>query len=185
MLDHWFDMLRREFAFTLLIADPESPDWTGHVMGAADLILFVTDSDSPVPAPGELAPGERKSGAFDPQRWLIRLHPADCALPSPSLNWLEALEPDFLLNVRIGTAAHAQRLARLIARRALGVTLSGGAARGFAHFGTIIALRDYGFPIDYLSGASAGSLAALLVAQEQDDLRAQSKDRVEQLMGSH
>jgi NTE family protein len=42
-------------------------------------------------------------------------------------------------------------------KKLLGVALSGGAARGFAHVGVLKAFVDYGVPIDLISGTSAGS----------------------------
>jgi predicted acylesterase/phospholipase RssA/CRP-like cAMP-binding protein len=181
LLDSWLDILREEFDVSLFIADAEKSVWTQHLLGAADLIILVADDDSPLTAPLD----ERATGAFrgpwEPRRWLVRLHASDVALPTPSRPWLESLEPDLHLNVRCGEHAHYQRLARFIRGRAVGLAMSGGAAHGFAHFGTVIALQEFGIPVDFLAGASAGSLAAVLIAQEETDLRAQSGERVERL----
>ena len=43
----------------------------------------------------------------------------------------------------------------------LGVALSGGGARGFAHVGALRALRDLGLKPDIIAGVSAGSVAAV------------------------
>lgn len=56
-------------------------------------------------------------------------------------------------------------------RKRVGLALSGGGARGFAHVGVIKALADNNIPIDLVSGVSAGSfvggaLAAGLSADE-------------------
>jgi len=42
----------------------------------------------------------------------------------------------------------------------VGLALSGGGARGFAHLGVLKALEEKGVKVDMLSGASAGSVAA-------------------------
>lgn len=42
-------------------------------------------------------------------------------------------------------------------RKKIGLALSGGAARGFAHLGVLKALDDHGISIDYVAGTSAGS----------------------------
>lgn len=57
----------------------------------------------------------------------------------------------------------------------VGIALSGGGARGFAHVGVLKALADNGIPIDLVSGVSAGSfvggaLAAGLSADEIVDV---------------
>ncbi len=44
-------------------------------------------------------------------------------------------------------------------RKKVGLALSGGAARGFAHLGVLKALSESGIPIDCIAGTSAGSFA--------------------------
>jgi NTE family protein len=56
------------------------------------------------------------------------------------------------------------RLARLLTRRGVGLVLSGGGARGFAHLGVIRALREARIPIDFVGGSSIGSIIAAGVA---------------------
>ena len=46
----------------------------------------------------------------------------------------------------------------------LGVTLAGGAARGYAHIGVLRAFEEAGIEIDYISGASMGSIIGLFYA---------------------
>lgn len=54
--------------------------------------------------------------------------------------------------------------ARPPARPAVGLALSGGGARGFAHAGVLEALEYAGFPVDYVSGTSMGSVIGALYA---------------------
>jgi NTE family protein len=51
-------------------------------------------------------------------------------------------------------------LARRIAGRAVGVVLSGGGARAFAHLGVLEVLEEAGLTIDRLGGVSLGALVA-------------------------
>jgi len=46
----------------------------------------------------------------------------------------------------------------------LGIALSGGGAKGFAHLGAMQALKDAGISPDLISGTSAGALAGVLMA---------------------
>jgi NTE family protein len=46
-----------------------------------------------------------------------------------------------------------------MARKKIGLALSGGAARGFAHLGVLKVLREHDIPIDFVAGTSAGSIA--------------------------
>lgn len=46
----------------------------------------------------------------------------------------------------------------------LGLSLSGGGAKGFAHLGVMQLLNEKGFIPDLISGTSAGALAGCLLA---------------------
>lgn len=49
-------------------------------------------------------------------------------------------------------------------RKKIGIALSGGAARGFAHLGVLKVLAEYNIPIDCIAGTSAGSFAGAAFA---------------------
>ena len=51
-----------------------------------------------------------------------------------------------------------------MARKKIGLALSGGAARGFAHLGVLKVLVEHNIPIDFISGTSAGSIAGAAFA---------------------
>ena len=57
-----------------------------------------------------------------------------------------------------GTEADYQRLYRFMTGRAIGLVISGGGFRGYAHFGLIKALSESGVPIDCIGGASMGAV---------------------------
>ncbi len=61
------------------------------------------------------------------------------------------------------------RVVRLLTGRAVGLVLSGGGARGFAHLGVVRALREHGVPIDLVGGTSMGGILAAGVAKDWDD----------------
>jgi len=66
----------------------------------------------------------------------------------------------------------ATQLARRICRRTVGLALGSGALRGFAHAGVLATFEQRGVPIDFMSGASAGSIAGslYLTGTRPDDL---------------
>jgi NTE family protein len=80
--------------------------------------------------------------------------------------WLELVKPRAHYHVR--TQADGARAARLITRRATGLVLSGGGAKGFAHLGVLRALKEHGIGIDAIGGASMGALIGAGVALEWD-----------------
>lgn len=49
-------------------------------------------------------------------------------------------------------------------RKKVGLALSGGAARGFAHLGVLKVLAEHNIPIDFISGTSAGSIVGAAAA---------------------
>ena len=51
-----------------------------------------------------------------------------------------------------------------IVRPRVGVVLSGGGARGFAHIGALKVIEESGLPIDYVAGTSMGSIVGGLYA---------------------
>lgn len=48
--------------------------------------------------------------------------------------------------------------------KSIGLALSGGAVKGFAHLGVLQALEETGYKPDYISGTSAGAIAAAFYA---------------------
>jgi predicted acylesterase/phospholipase RssA len=69
--------------------------------------------------------------------------------------------------------ASMERVARRLVGRALGVVLSGGGARGYAHIGAIEALEDAGFTIDRIGGCSMGAFIGGMHAEglEPEEMR--------------
>ncbi len=64
----------------------------------------------------------------------------------------------FCLLLIIGFNAHSQK------RPKVGLTLSGGGAKGFAHIGILQVIDSAGLPIDYITGTSMGSIMGSLYA---------------------
>ena len=58
------------------------------------------------------------------------------------------------------------RLARLLTGHGLGIVLSGGGARGFAHLGVLRAVREAGLIVDAVGGTSIGAIVAAGFAME-------------------
>lgn len=52
----------------------------------------------------------------------------------------------------------------MMERKKIGVALSGGAARGFAHLGVLKVLVEHGIPVDFVAGTSAGSIVGAAFA---------------------
>jgi len=57
-----------------------------------------------------------------------------------------------------------QRQKKSTGNKKVGITLSGGGVRGFAHLGVLKALNEHGIYPDIISGASAGAISGLFYA---------------------
>ncbi len=90
----------------------------------------------------------------DPGLWTFRVPPQE----------LDAVHHDLKIWQRQRYPA-LDRLVRHITFKEVGVALSSGAARGFAHLGVLMVLEDQGIPLDYLCGTSMGGIAALTLAR--------------------
>jgi NTE family protein len=100
---------------------------------------------------------------------LILIHPTGRSRPTGSEAWLDAVRPARLFHLRDRSRADIARIARTITGQSVGLVLSGGGARAYAHVGAIRALRERGVPIDFVGGASMGAIVAAGVAMGWDD----------------
>lgn len=79
-----------------------------------------------------------------------------------------------------GSAASIARVARRLTERSLGIVLSGGGARGYAHIGAIEALQQAGFEIDRIGGCSMGAFIGAMQALglHTDEMRNRCRDEL-------
>ena len=125
--------------------------WSDLCARQADRMLLVATADSPPPPDPS------------PDADLVVLGPS----PGEALRaLLDAVAPraHHRLASTEPTDPGAGRLARRLVGRALGVVLSGGGARGFAHIGALAELEDDGIEVDRYGGCSMGSLIAAMAA---------------------
>jgi NTE family protein len=133
------------------------PEWSTACVRQADRVLLLV-SDAPAA----------------PSLPLSELRGCDVALLEPAVRpgvgaLLDGLEPRSTHRVaRESFTGDVARLARRMAGRAVGLVLSGGGARGFAHIGVIEELLGAGIVIDRVGGASMGAFVGALLAQGMD-----------------
>src|SRR5262249_8186841 len=101
---------------------------------------------------------------------LVILHPRDAGRPAGTRRWLEERSVAMHHHVRADDAGDVARVARFLAGRAVGVVLSGGGARGFAHVGALDAIREAGIPVHLIGGTSMGAVIAAEYALGWDAL---------------
>lgn len=164
----WLDEVESAHDFVLLVADEAPSAWTQRCCRHADEVLLLADATA-APAVHE---SERQCLVERPPRTeaaeiLVLLHPADAAAPRGTAAWLSRRPVADHFHVRPALARDLARLARLQARRAVGLVLAGGGARGFSHLGLLRALQESGVEVDCVGGTSMGSVMAALAAADQ------------------
>jgi predicted acylesterase/phospholipase RssA/CRP-like cAMP-binding protein len=156
----WLAVKEDEHRFVMYVADPADAVFTDMALHNADLILLIGQAGD------DAAPRSWEKQAFDEasapvaRRALVLWHQTHGDTLSGTAAWLAPRQLDFHLHVRSGIQGDLERLARVIAGRAVGLVLGGGAARGFAHLGVYRALYESGTPVDWLGGASIGAVMA-------------------------
>ena len=163
----WFANAEHEGDFVLYAAEPDEEDWIPIMSRQVDRLFRVAAGATPPPPDLAVVPGDTPYS----QRLtdLILIQKAHCRIPRGSAAWSAAVKPDRLFHVRQNRPGDLQRLARVITGQAVGLVLSGGAARAYAHIGAIRTLRAAKIPIDFVAGVSMGAIIAAGVAMGWDD----------------
>ena len=135
--------------FVVLLAAPQDPEWASFCLRQADRVLVIAHG----PPEGDFAWPEGCDVAFlgtprvgDVAAWRRALRPRAHHVTGPDL------------------AASAQRIARRLVGRSLGLVLSGGGARAFAHLGVVEVLAEEGLVFDRVGGTSMGAFIGGMVA---------------------
>ena len=145
------EQAEQENAHVLLVDETGAGVWSDLCARQADRTLLVATADSPLPAEPS------------PDADLVVLGPSSGAALRALLDAVQPRAHHRLASTEPSDPG-AGRLARRLVGRALGVVLSGGGARGFAHIGALAELEADGIEIDRYGGCSMGSFIAAMAA---------------------
>jgi NTE family protein len=168
----WFNRIEEVNDFVVYVANWSASGWTRQCCRQADVILLAAPARGRVnPWPTGIVEAATARGARVELALLHQgsIHPG-CTAP-----WLRTLPST--LHHHIVEPGDYGRVARLLTRRGVGLVLSGGGARGFAHLGVIRALREAKVPIDFLGGVSIGAIIAAGAAMGWSDEEMQLRYR--------
>ena len=172
----WFDTLEEKNDAVFLISPIADTPWFRTCIRQADRIWYFARADArpsvPLLPPEEPSPA-RQFRLVD----VIILHHGMDRRAATTDEWRLACEAARLFHWRGVDDADAARLARVIARRSIGLVLSGGGARGYAHIGVVRALREAGLPFDVIGGTSIGAVIAACAAMGWDDNEIETRIR--------
>jgi NTE family protein len=164
----WFSEVERTHDFVLYVAEEREAGWAQVVARQVDRLFRVGRGDHKAP---KTPRSHLHASPLQAQKLvdLILLQPANLATPAGSEAWMEAAEPARIFHLRHDHAPDIQRIARVLTGQSVGLVLSGGGARAYAHVGAVRALRERGVPIDFVGGVSMGAIVAGGVAMGWDD----------------
>lgn len=150
------DELEASHDYLLYVADPNLTHWTRRCLGQADRVLLLADPHQN-PLPGTV---EQWLNQFEvPIRTeLVLWHTPQTERPKETAVWLDKRQVHTHHHIRQEDDQHMARLARRLTGHAIGLVLSGGAARGYAHVGVFRALDELGIPVDYVGCTSMGAI---------------------------
>lgn len=160
----WFHAIEEANDYVVYVAHPQPSAWTRQCCRQADTLLLAAMADAP-PRPWPHMEDGGSDNAMA-RADLVLLHP-DRLRGGALQSWAATAVCD--QHHHIVDAADIGRLARLISHHGVGLVLSGGGARGFAHLGVIRALREARVPLDAVGGASIGGIIAAGVAAGWND----------------
>jgi len=162
----WFSEVERVHDYVLYVAESDEPVWAPFVPRLVDRLFQVARGDRTPQVDGTLpsAVTLRGQGLVD----LLLIQPPDLARPVGSEDWLDATGATRIFHARPGHTPDFQRLARVLTGQSVGLVLSGGGARAYAHAGAIKALRERGVPVDFIGGSSMGAIIGAGIAMGWD-----------------
>lgn len=153
----WFSRVEDAHDFVLYVAEQDEPAWAALCARQVDRVFVVGNV--------LLAPPNRPmphAGVLDAQRRtdLILLRDPRMSRPANTNVWLDAIQPGRWFHAVEGDQGDAERMARVVTGCAVGVVMSGGGARAYAHIGALRALHEAKVPVDFVGGSSMGAVVA-------------------------
>jgi NTE family protein len=159
---HWFHKIESANDFVVYVGDPAPGRWSSLCIRQADALLLLARAEGSV-GPWQALAGSRESSMAPQRAELVLLHDGKIARGAAA-RWLAAVQPG-IPHHHITSPPDISRVARMLTGRGVGLVLSGGGARGFAHIGVVKALREARVPIDLVGGTSMGGILGAGVAQ--------------------
>ena len=163
----YFDELENRNDVVLLLGAIGDTAWFKMTQRHADRMWVMARADArpSVPLLPEDTSPARQFRLVD----LVLIHHQEERRATSTLEWKYATEATRVFHWNGLDHEQARRLARTMSGKSVGLVLSGGGARAYAHIGVIKALREASCPVDFVGGASMGAIIAAGIACGWDD----------------
>lgn len=163
----FFDALERDHDLVILTAAIGDTPWYRLAMRQADRIWVLARADARPSVP--LFPEEPSPARAFQLIDVVLCHSSGERRACKPKTWSDAANATRIFHWNGLAGEDCNRLARVMAGRSIGLVLSGGGARAYAHIGVIRALRERGIAIDFVGGASMGAVIGACVAMGWND----------------
>jgi NTE family protein len=156
----WMATVEQTHDFVLYVAEVHETTWASLCARQVDRLFMLGDAMEPPPPLPASGLSREQHQLID----LIMLRGPRQERPRKTGVWLDALEPARWFHAAEGSATDAARIARVVTGTSVGLVLSGGGARAYAHIGAVRALAEAGTPFDFIGGSSMGAIIGAGVA---------------------
>ncbi|MEM9331741.1 MAG: patatin-like phospholipase family protein [Pseudomonadota bacterium] len=158
--------LEDDYDLLILCSYPDQEAWMRRSTRQSDRVCVVTESGVDIPdgLSDLIAQKSHDHQMID----LFVLYPNEQVCPRLTQNVLDQIGVNRHFHIRVTEKKDWERWSRIITGRSVGLVLSGGGARAYAHLGAVRALQEAGIPIDYVSGSSMGGIIAASIAMGWD-----------------
>jgi NTE family protein len=161
----WFNAREARSSHLFYVGTGDA-EWRERCLRQSDCVLLLGDGQRPPPPETERPAADAHRHV--PQHLVLLQHGRP---QHGSTRIWRAAFPRVQEQHHVRDASDMGRLARRLSGRAVGLVLSGGGARGFAHIGVLRALREAGIVIDTIGGASIGAVIGAGIAEDWPEER--------------
>ena len=150
----------------ILCASTHDKDWMVCCARQSDRLCLIVDSLSEISP--ELSQEFLKIAHDHQMVDLFILHRNKEVCPRLTQDTLSKIKVNRHFHIRTTEQADWHRWSRIVNGQGIGLVLSGGGARAYAHLGVIRALSEANIPIDFVAGSSMGGIIASSMAMGWD-----------------
>jgi predicted acylesterase/phospholipase RssA/CRP-like cAMP-binding protein len=163
----WLSDLDVRSDLLLLEGDCSNATWRDFCLRQADRLVILLQGDASVPSPGAQLDWWRgaKISELATHVEVAIVHPGYTVRPHAGVACARLPGVARIHHIKDGDAHGAQRLARWLLDRPVGLVLGGGGAYGIAHVGVLKALEEARVSVDIVGGTSMGAIFAGGVAR--------------------
>ena len=163
----YFDELEMRNDIVLLLSTLGDTPWFKMTQRHSDRIWLFARADARPSKP--LLPDDPSPARQFRLVDLVLLHHGGERQVTSTAEWMDAAEATRVFHWNQMDENDARRLSRTMSGKSVGLVLSGGGARAYAHIGVMRALREANCPVDFIGGASMGAIVGAAIACGWDD----------------